>query len=623
MHRSFVSLPAALALAVALAGCDSSSLPLSRGDGAASDGDASIADGGLPGPDLLPGSTDAPPPEDLPSSVVPDATAIDHPVFVSPDTSLAPDGPFAPPPGPDVQLLVPGQARLVGSHLTACTNAKIPSGNGDRWCAFFLPNRQIGFYDLWVINATAALAGTPPRCDGSDPNCKLLIPPGSTASSGTQLWTGTPMDGPAHPVTHRFDGDTLIFHALAPDNLEIYQGPIFAWRPGMDAPKQISKTSKAYSCSGHGATDSYLCIENIVVDMNQQVTFDLTVGRVSGAPFVVKTIVPARGDSTQWRANFSRDGQQLFFSTGGKTTLPADAETLYSVLLDAGGTPTMVGTPGISRWSISADSQKFYYLRNFNYDFGAPAGTLMMADYPTGANEVALALKVGAIVPLAEGEIDRGVAFFDTVLAGKGSFKYLKDRTKTTPADVITVAAGIGGTLGISRDLRYLYYYKDADQDFGWTDGYVAHMDGSDMKNGKTGGCVLTDQLNSDQYGTSFLPSGGLIFWVDNIDKVDGVGQGWVANPEGCTGKQQFSDKIDFWFLHESDAILYSDEGTRDFSTIKLDTILGGTMLRGSPTVVQRQSDRIYGVLANWKAVVFNIVGAPASDGLYFAKLPF
>jgi hypothetical protein len=629
------------------AGCGSSTgstgsagdaTPSPASDGPVPDGAAAVTDLGLTdaaiasdareGDSLLTDNADAPP--ELPSD-----SAIDRPPFIFPDVlihndvSPRPERPIFPPPlvdamastppSPDVTSLVPGRARLVGSHFSACSNALLASGNGDRWCAFSLPNRQIGLTDLWVIDVTKALAGTPPKCDGTDPNCKLLIPPGSSAVMGTQLWTGQPMQGPIHPTTHRFDGDTLIFHALAPENVDQYAGPIFAWRPGWDAPKQISLGKTAYSCSGHGSAEVFVCIENL--SSTDPLVFDLTGGQLATGPKLIKHIVPFRAgtQTSQWRAALSRDGQFLAFSTGGLTL--AERETLFVTNLSTADQPTMVGTPGISRWSISGDSKHYYYLRNYNYDSaGAPSGTMTMADFPTGANEVTLAPAVGAVVPLSDGDVDKGVAFFDNVLASKATFKYMADpKTKAT----VTVVNNIGGTLGVTRDLKLLYYYKDVNPDNGTTtDGYIAKMDGTDVG---TGGCALTTQTNSDQFGAPFTKNGSIVMWADNIDPVDGVGEGWWANPAGCTEKHKFADKIDFWFLKDSDGMVYSDQGLADFATLKFATFPGGTSVTFPGTVIQDHVNRIYGIVGNFQALVFTIVGSPPdSDGLYtWKKLPF
>jgi hypothetical protein len=243
---------------------------------------------------------------------------------------------------------------------------------------------------------------------------------------------------------------------------------------------------------------------------------------------------------------------------------------------------------------------------------------MTMMDFPTGANERTLAQGVGAIQVLAEAEVDKGIGFFDGVAAGKANYKLIKDRNN--PAMVTTIITNIGGVLAVSRDLRFLYFYKDFNMDNGsTTDGYIAKMDGS-----MTAPCALTTTLDSDQFGSPFTRNGSQVFWADNIDQVDGVGEGWTANPDGCTGKRKFSNKVDFWFMHGDLGMVYSDEGVLDYSTLKYAPFTGGNSL-GTATVVQPQVNRIFGILTDYQAVIYNIVNAtPEKDGLYlFSKIPF
>ena len=607
----FALMTGSIALGAAVTGCDGGTGPLMVGDGGTSTptggkgGGGNVPDGGkrdmgVTNPGLSDGGN------------------------TGPRFEVLPDAPPAPPPAPTAHLVVPGRARLVGTHFTACTNAVPASGNGDRWCAFSLPNRQIGLTDLWVMNMTKALASgaTPPKCDGTDPNCKLMIPPGGVPTMGTQLWTGQPMQGPIHPTTHRFDGDTLIFHAQAADAVDQYAGPIFAWRPGWGEPKQISLGKTAYSCSAHFTAESFVCIENLTAMMPLQ--FDLTGGMLSTGAKMIKHVVPFRAgsQSSQWRAALTRLGDTLAFSTGGLTV--AERETLYVTKLATPEVVTMV-KPGVSRWSISADGTKVYFLANYNYDtMGAPAGTMTMMDFPSGANEKTLAPMVGAIQVLAEGEVDKGIGFFDSVIAGKATYKIMKDRNM--PTAVTTVITNIGGVLALSRDQKLLYFYRDFNMDNGsTTDGYIVKTDGT-MES-----CSLTTTLESDQFGSPFSRNGQLVLWADNIDQIDGVGEGWVANPDptgrnmqGCNGRKKYSDKMDFWFLHGDDGMVYSDEGVLDYSALKFMTFPGGNSV-GSPTLIQQQVNRIYAILPGFEGIIYTIVNSTAEkDGLYgWTMIPF
>jgi hypothetical protein len=636
------SLRLAAALALAL-GCSSSPPSMlvapdgATGALAPDAGGTSVPDASAPevAPDLAPLDPDtAPPPPDLapPSdlTVAPDSDGILILDALKPPTIDAlkppidtagfrfealPQLPEAGPLNGDARLLVPGRARLVGTHFTGCSNAVPASGNGDRWCAFTLPNKQIGLTDLWVMNVTQAIGGAAIKCDGTDANCKLLIPPGGNPALGTQLWTGQPMDGPIHPTTHRFDGDTLVFHAQADENVDQYSGPIYAWRPGWGAPRQISQGKSAYSCSAHFTAESFVCIENLT--STTPLTFDLTGGRLAAGAKLIKKIYPfvPGGQSSQWRAALTRDGSMLAFSTGGPTAL--EPETLYTANFDAPDQVTMV-RPRVSRWSISADGTKIYYLANYNYNtMGAPAGTMTMADFPSGLNEKTLAPSVGAIQVLADGQVDKGIGFFDNVVAGKATYKIMSNRL--VPTQVVTVITNIGGVLALTRDLRFLYFYKDFDQDNQTTtDGYIVRTDGSATP------CTLTSTLESDQFGSPFTQNGSMVLWVDNIDQIDGVGEGWMANPEGCTGRRKFADKMDFWFLHGNDGMVYSDQATLDYSTLEVMTFPGGNTL-GTPTAIQSQVNRIYGVLPDFKGLIYTVVNSPASsDGIFlYSKLPF
>jgi hypothetical protein len=507
--------------------------------------------------------------------------------------------------GPGATLLVPGRARLMGTHQTACSNGP---GTGDRWCALTLPSPMIGRTDLWAINLTKALAGPVPKCDGTDANCKRI---------SDNLWTGQPMNGPSHPFTHRFDGDTLVFHANASVALDPYAGAIYAWRPEWAAPKQISG-GRGYSCSAHATADAYVCIENLTSDPTLPLQFDLTAGKLSTAmPATLQKITPTRPNtqSSQWRVAFTRAGDYITWSTGGTTV--TERETIYIARMDDLATRTMIA-PGVSRWNISADSTKIYYLRDYNYStVGDPQGTLMMADFPSGANEtMLLTQKVGAFQVLAEGAVDKGIGFFDTVLAGKATYKIMADRAN--PAGVVTVVNNMAGVLALSRDLKYLYYFRDVEPNDGTTDGYIAKTDGS---NAATGGCTLTAALTSDQFGPPFAPIGGLVMWVENVDVIDGVAEGWLANPEGCTNKRKWSDRADFWFFVGAAGLLYSDEGAAESSNLKHASLAGSTV--GAPTLVQRQIGRVFGLPVGLPAVLYTLIGTPPIDGLYFSRLPF
>ncbi len=524
---------------------------------------------------------------------------------------VRPDLPPPPMPGPDSKLLVPGRATILGTHQSACSNQVPASDNGDRWCAFSLPGRSLGKTDLWVINATKALApGANVKCDGTDPACKRL---------SDDLWTGVSDVGPSYPTGHRFDGDTLIFYANAGAGLDLYAGRVYAWRPGWADPRQASSGAKAFTCSGHFRAEVVVCIENLSQEMQQPLEFDLTAGNLMDGTKKIARIIPSRpgSNASQWRAGFNRKGDVFMFSTGGRTTGSVDRETLsYVRTPDIGTADKIVEViKGASRWQIALDGQKVYYLKGYNYStMGDPSGTLVMADFPSGENETTLASAVGAYQLLFDGtETDRGLGIFDNVAAGTGTFKVIRDRNKKD--EVATVVRNVGGAL-VSRDLRYVLYSKDFDENLGTSDLHVVKIDG-------TGTCALASTLTADLFGAAFPPSAGLALWADKIDPLDGVGEGWIGNPAGCTNRRMWSRAIDFWFFSGDEGLVYSDEGVGSTATLKFLRITGGSTL-GTPTEIQKQVGRVFALLPDFSGVLFTIGRMVTFDGLYgYSKLPF
>jgi hypothetical protein len=501
--------------------------------------------------------------------------------------------------GPLVRRLVPGRAQLVGAHLTGCSHQ--PSSS-ERWCAFSLPGQTLGRTDLWAINLTRALAGNV-TCDGNDPSCRRLT---------DDLWTGMPEQGPSHPTAHRFEGDTLIFHANAPSNLTLYRGRIYAWRPGWSEARQIS-SAQGVTCSGHLRSDVAVCIENITAEAVMPTQFDLSAGRIGASPLpMVARITPSRqNQASQWRSGFSANGDFFAYSTGGKTV--QERETLSVMRSDDTAfldRRTVVGS-GLSRWQIARDGQRWYFLRNYNYSTeGDPAGTLVQADFPSGANETVVGSRVGAFLLLSDGtDADRGIGIYDTVTLGVGTFRILRDAGN--PGTAVTIASKVASAV-LSPDLRFTYFSTVFDDSTGHGDAWIARTDG-------TGRCALTTSPTTDSYGSPFLAHSGLVFWADRVDPDTGVGEGWRANPDGCTDKQKFADRVDFWFPARDSGLLYSDMGDGKLATLRtLKLGPDGAWPPSGSVIAQAQVARVYAVLApDRDYVLFTPGPGTAEDGLY------
>jgi hypothetical protein len=532
------------------------------------------------------------------------------------------DGGMNPPPVVNTAAvkLVSGRARLVGAGTSSCTN-QVPAP-GDRWCAFFRDGANLGRTDLWVINVSKADAlrasgGAPIVCNGMDPNCIRLT---------DNLWNGTPDVGPTHPFAHGFDGDTLIYHAdpvSAPD--ELYEGFIYAWRPGWTQARKIT-TNTAITCAGNLTAPVAYCLQNISKDDTQPVEFDIHAGTMSDSDATtlpkVDRIHPLNSkDVTKWRASFNRAGTVFAYSTG-RTDL--DLENMWTIPVASLGTFNPNAVPPVlsdaSRFTISRDGTKVYYFKGFNYsDAGAPSGTLMVADFPSGANPRQLITEVGAYLIVADdNDMDKGVAYFHMVSSGKGNLRIVNDISK--PDDYLVIGSEMVSAL-LSPDLRYTFYATTVNEQVGTTNAFVVDNTKA-RKDSLPIPCSLQREPKTDYYGTPFLKNSGLVFWVDDVDPNLFVGQGWLAKPD-CSGKRQFAQNIDFWFPVGDEGLIYSDDTGETTTTIRNALIGDGVLATG--TQIQKQANRLYGLtLPDYDILLYQIAdGYPESDGIYLWPLPY
>jgi hypothetical protein len=504
-------------------------------------------------------------------------------------------GADAPEPNAKATLLLSGRARLVGERTSACSN-QVPA-TGDRWCAFSVPSRVLGRTELWAINLSKALGGAVPTCDGSDPGCVLV---------SDDLWTGRPREGGLmHPFTHRFEGDTLVYHARAPATDKAYRGPIFAWRAGWPAGRQISLTGQAYTCSAHPSAEVAVCMENLTTDPGEPIQFDLTAGSLAGTKQVMR-ITPTRPGTqmSQWRVAFSRAGDWLAWSTGGLT--PAEPETIYAARVADVGMPEKVITVAraATRWAISADDKKIFFLRDYDFSMpGSPRGTLVAADFPAGGNEATLATGVAAFAVLTAGGVDRGIGFYINAQSGRADFKILPDVSK--PGNVVPVLSGVAGLIDLSPDLAHVMYAAASG-----TEIRIARTDGSGAS------CSLASAPPVTFIGPTFSPSSTLVFWSDSTDLHTSAATGFVASVD-CSNKRQFANQTDSWFFAGQNALVFSDDATGTFGTL-LTAPISDTL--GPPTVLQHQVANLYTV-ADGEALLFTL--APGGDNTYALKRPF
>jgi hypothetical protein len=520
---------------------------------------------------------------------------------------------------PDIKRIVAPTKELfglAGSGESACSHQVPASGPGDRWCAFYQVDATSA--ELWVINVTKAANGQV-ACDGTDANCLRLT---------EDLWLGQPEDEggnlipPFFPVFNQFTGDTLIYYADSEVGDEFYVGPVYAWRPGWKKGKRIS-TAKGYTCFGHPRADVATCIDNVAVEANV-VRFDLRAGRLQGGesadstlPLIDK-ITPSHSNRVEkWHSDFTPNGDVFLYSTGRTRE---DKEVLYAVRTDEAGQQDKRVTlsQDATRWQISNDSQRVYYLKGFDYsNAGDHAGTLAVLDLPTGANGADLVPKVGSFQVLQDGtSADRGLAYMENYVKGRATLKVMKDRA--APGSSVQVAMGVVD-FTMSPDLRFALISRESNSGTGTDDAYIAKVDGSPA-------CALQMKKTTRRLGEPFLRSGGLVLWADNFDPRLGLGELWSAKPDGCAGAKKVLSDVAVWYPIGDRGIVAYDDSDGDFGTLKFAPLTNGSEI-GAFTKIQEQVDRLTtSVVGAGEALVFSVTNTvPAgAAGIYlFNKFPW
>src|SRR3954453_2349828 len=156
--------------------------------------------------------------------------------------------------------LVAGPVTVLGGDA-GCSNGATAAG---RWGPFTIRSAA-GSDELWVMNATRALAGAPIACDGTSDSCLRLT---------TTLWTGTPIWGPSHPIAHRVAFDNLVFHAGATSAPgEVYAGPVRAWRPRSPAALKLTG-DHALLCAPEARSSAVFCLDNAIVERDPGSPFE-------------------------------------------------------------------------------------------------------------------------------------------------------------------------------------------------------------------------------------------------------------------------------------------------------------------------------------------------------------
>ena len=543
------------------------------------------------------------------------ATASRPDVDPTPDVHEIEDltGQPLPPGATPPKRIVPGNVRLIGWTGSACTNQIPASGNGDRWCGFRRPVVGSNDTELWVINVTAAAAGEPPPCDGSSANCLRLT---------SKLWTDEVLAGPAQDLAHKFDGDTLIFTAGGTSGSEgPYVGPIWAWRPGWPAARQL--TAAGLTCYGHYRASTAECVTNIKYDGLAPIELDITAGSVAAptGPSELPTIARARVYRTDHERAFwttmSDAGDAVIYSAP-RDDNPAAASLRVVAIAEASTATSRVVLPDVMNWSLANDQAKVYYLANYTNR----AGALMMADFPSGANPVQLSRKTSRYVVLGEETTqDLGIGYF---IDGTGRFlseyRVIPDRADPFESKVVFRYPGNLEGFRPSRDVRFTGYAK-VDRNDGFN-GYMARNDGS-------GDCIMSSQRDRPALTMRFLDNSGLVFWGEESDDDPIYRDGWRGVPDGCHDKHRFAAHLAFHTAVGDGGLLFGDQFDNDTETmtlryVKIDN--GHDWPAAGPVKVRERVVQPVILLGPQRGqLVFRVSSDDATEmGLYvFSDLPF
>jgi hypothetical protein len=517
---------------------------------------------------------------------------------------------------------IDGVTELVGSFVGSCTHEEpVP---GDRWCAFSRRAAQ-GNAELWVINVSALSKRDDVRCNGLDSRCMKL---------SDHLWVGKAAMTTPELWRHSFDGDTLIFSADAPvTSGDTYQGPIYAWRPGWPKGRQIS-TNKGVSCWAHFQGQVAGCIDNIALNDTQPFEFDLLAGPLSsaqgdkGLPRIDR-IYP--GDSTdvdRWQVDFSRDAKHLCYSTGrpssqGRNLWCFSTESLEANAVASGVRKSAPLLFDVANWQFARDGKRLYFLsKDRTGSLAAGNGSLMMVDFPSGANVTTLAENVGDFVALSDGSNnDKGIGMIQNRVNRAGTFRLIRDRD--APSNVLTIAEGVESAV-LSADLRYTYFSHEGSFEFGLHDANIA-MNDTATKDTVAKSCVLQETRTAGSFGSPFLLNAGLVFWAKDVDEKTNTGTGMVANIENCQNKRPFAIDIDFWFPIGEGSLLYSDDLNAESVSIRHVRVPSGKTWPGTdlgmPLVTRVQ--RNYSMtLPAYDLLIFQTKQGTNADGIYLTKLP-
>ncbi len=472
--------------------------------------------------------------------------------------------------------IVTGEAHLAGFAAGACSRGQPASGDGHRYCAFYrIAPGDTSRTELWVVDVSAALSGSPAPCDGTSSGCLLLT---------DHLFTGVKLESLSHPEAHRFEGDTLLYLAdpnPASAQLDRFEGRVWAWRPGWKRPRALT-TDRGVHCRASESAAVAYCVDGVTD--RPQAEFDLRAGRLDEAndePLaVVERLRAIVQGNLAWSAAFTPAGDAFVYSSWPDG---AAAQALRVLPLNGGRISATEARTVISsgrHFTLSPDGRAVYFQRGG--DRGQERGDLWAADFPSGQGEGELAKGVFSFTALGRSAgLDLGVLYLTEMGGLEGVLSVLRDRRRPDSAQIL------------SHDAHF--WYPSADANFTYVLEVTQNDERGILADNRTGtSCRLGSRGDVPVYNPDFLPALRAVLWTEPDPGNQDNDLSFLGTPEDCGGVRPLGPGIEQVLPAGRSGVFYLSRARKDDkapTTLFHVPVLADGPLRGQGTAIVTDLD--------------------------------
>jgi hypothetical protein len=450
-----------------------------------------------------------------------------------------------------------------------CTNEV--GAEGDRWCAF-LAVSSTGRDDLYVVNVSAVLAGTPITCSDGDPNC-LLLAQEVIANGNVSRWI-------------YFGGDTLVYYdsTLTPR----------VWRPGMEAGKLLAErpeSGELISCAPAARGTAVACLE---LPDNPEETgvfaAELYVGTADGENEPLLAPI----DHVILGTNSTFTGVKRFYSS-----FPTDGYIAWSSPKDTGSPDilklarvddlesTVTVTSDIQAWGVSPDATRWHWV--------TPYGMLQTAPFPDAAETTDLLSDVH----------DYGVSDGGSLVATTTASDLLSIPDPVgAPDEQLLLDQGAQELLALSA-AGYLAYAKHVFNKK-TSDLFVSNLDGS-------AACTVEETVKVPYSSLSFSNGGEALLWA--LGTTDGY-DAFLTDLASCRSAP-VGENVDVLGWIDDRTIVFVDEydGATGTGSLRFRRITPeGGLERGGPGLI---AEHVSTNATTGSTLLYTVKAGDDTNGVY------